>query len=133
MICLKQQTAPSYTIPVYPLKSPALTTSDAELQEGYRQKALRKIHEVIQTILKVKPESKSANSVENQIKLYLSQRDGLKKMILSKLLLEKDELQEQIDQVQEWKCDQFFKDMKTSSQRFEQESIRLCMDILELL
>lgn len=133
MMCLKQQTAPSYTIPVYPLKSPALTTSDAELQEGYRQKALRKIHEVIQTILKVKPESKSANSVENQIKSYLSQRDGLKEMILSKLLLEKDELQKQIDQVQEWKCDQFFKDMKTSSHRFEQESIRLCMDILELL
>jgi collagenase-like PrtC family protease len=123
----------AYPLPIYPLKSPELTTSETDLQEGYRQKALRKIHEVIQTMLKVKPESKSANSVENQIKSYLSQRDGLKEMILSKLLLEKTELQEKIDQVQKWECDQFFKDMKTSGQRFELESIRLCMDILELL
>lgn len=123
----------AYPLPIYPLKSPELTTSETDLQEGYRQKALRKIHEVIQTILKVKPESKSANSVENQIKSYLSQRDGLKDEVIDRLLMEKYDLQKQIDMIQTWSCGQFFKDMKTSGQRFEQESIDRCVRILETL
>ena len=133
MMFLKQQTAPAYTIPVYPLKNPALTTSDAKLQEGLRTKAWWKIHGVAQQILKIKIECKPPVSVKNRMRALLSEKEGLKEQVMLRLLSERTELQEQIDQVQKWKCDQFFKDMKTSGQRFEQESIDRCVRILETL
>ncbi len=120
-------------IPVYPLKAPALTTSEKELRDGLELKAWWKIQSITQQVLKKQLESKTTASVADRVKSALVQKADVVKAVTNKILEEKVLLQSQINEIESWKCEKFFREMRTSNQRFELEALDRCLKLLESL
>lgn len=120
-------------IPVYPIKAPELTTSEKELQDGLELKAWWKIHGITQQVLKKQLESKTTASVADRVKSAIAQKADVVKTVANKILEEKALLQSQINEIESWRCEKFFREMRTSNQRFELEALDRCLKLLESL